>query len=221
MSDITVAVVEDDPLVREAYLAFFNRREGFTFLGEAEDGAAALMLYERLRPDVLLMDIRMPRMSGIEATRLICEKHPEACVVALTTFGNRDHIVAALQSGAAGYLIKGSDAATLDRALHAAVAGEMPLSPSVRRALVEVVTTEDSPAPDDGILTPREAEVVGCLADGLSNQEIARRMYLSEGSVKQYLNHISAKLGARSRTQVLVRAMRLGIVRLEDLPPLG
>ena len=219
MPDITVAVVEDDPLVREAYRAFFGRREGFAFLGEAEDGAAALTLYEQLRPDVLLMDIRMPRMSGIEATRLICETHPEACVVALTTFGSRDHIVAALQAGAAGYLLKGSDAVSLDRALHAAVAGEMPLSPGVRRALVEVVT-KDAPRPaGECILTPREAEVVGCLAGGMSNQEIARRMYLSEGSVKQYLNHISAKLGARSRIQVLVRAMRLGIVRLEDLPP--
>lgn len=218
---VTVVVVDDEPDVRDAYRAFFGRRAGFEWAGEAAEGQAGVALYERVRPDVVLMDLRMPIMSGIDATRAICADDPAACIVALTTFGTREYIVAALRAGASGYLLKDCGADALVQALHDARAGEMPLSPGVRLALVQSMRGDvPADAGQQRIVTPREAELLGWLAQGLGNQQIAERMYLSEGSVKQYLNHIADKIGVRSRTQILVKSLQLRIVDLDSLAAL-
>ncbi len=216
-----VLVVDDDFLVREAFRAFFGRRTDIVLVGEATGGAEALESYERLRPDVVLMDLQMPGMSGIEATGRLCERWPEACVVALTTFGSPDHVVPALGAGASGYLLKDVGADGLVRGIGQALAGEMPLSPPVRRALVSHLAGDRVDDGTDPGLTERERDVLHWLAYGLGNAEIAARLYLSEGSVKQHLSHIGAKLGVTSRTQILVRAIQLGVVDPRHLPPVG
>ncbi|MFT3860332.1 response regulator [Micropruina sp.] len=219
---MTVVVVDDEVEVRDAYRAFFARRPGFSLIGEAADGQAGVAVVAKLRPDVVLMDLKMPLMSGVDATRAICETDPNARVVALTTLATRDHIVAALRAGASGYLLKDCGAEGLVRGLHDALAGEMPMSPGVRLALVDSVRREDAHTQaSSGIVTQREAELLMWLAQGLSNQQIADEMYLSEGSVKQYLNRIADKLGVRSRTQILVRSLQLRIVDLDTLPAMG
>lgn len=215
-----VLVVDDDADVRASYRSFFAHEAAFELVGEARDGAEGVARYASLRPDVVLMDLQMPVLSGIDATRQICERWPDACVVVITTFGTREYVVAALRAGASGYLVKDAGGPALLAALDQALAGDMPLSTPVRRELVAGLVMDD-PAPADHDLTPREVELMGWLAHGFSNQQIARRMYLSEGSVKQYVARISAKLGVSSRTQALVRAIQLGIVDPRSLPPVG
>lgn len=217
-----VLVVDDDAAVRAVHRRFFEDQPDLVLAGEAADGVAAVDAYARLRPDLVLMDLQMPRLSGIGATREICQRWPDACVVAMTTFGTREHVVAALRAGAMGYLLKDTSGRELLGAIAHALAGDMPLSSAVRRELVATVVSETPPdRPTDAGLTPREVELTSWLAHGLTNQQIARRMHLSEGSVKQYLTRISGKLGVVSRTQVLIRAIQLGIVDPDRLPPLG
>lgn len=217
----TALVVDDDPLVIEAYKMMLSSSDDFTICAVANDGREAVGLYARHRPDITLMDLQMPVMGGVEAIEAICSRDPRAVVVALTTFGTRAHVVAALRAGAAGYLMKNIRSAELVAAMNHATAGEMPLSASVRRMLVDEVVAdlpEDNDPADVG-LTPRELDVLGGLAEGLNNVDIARRLFVSEGSVKQYLSHIGDKLGVRSRTQILVRAIRLRLVDPESATP--
>lgn len=214
---IRLLVVDDDPAVRAAYRAMFEPHPELTLVGELADGADAVAGYERLRPDVVLMDLQLPRISGVEATRALCGRWPDAVVVVMTTFSSREHVVAALRAGASGYLVKGVAVGGLVVALRQAIAGDMPLSAAVRRELVASLGTGQ---PVRGhTLTAREVELVGRLAHGLSNAQIARRMHLSEGSVKQYVARIGDKLGVRARTQILIRAIQLGIVDPDALPP--
>ncbi|MDO5533142.1 MAG: response regulator transcription factor [Propionibacteriaceae bacterium] len=221
-SALRLLVVDDDALVREALASFFAGQPDVTVVGEAHDGREAVERYEVLAPDVVLMDLQMPRLSGIDATRQICTRHPSACIVAMTTFGTRDYVVAALRAGASGYLLKDTRGPEVMAALAAARAGEMPLSSGVRRDLVSTLVQDAAPTePADPGLTPRERELTQWLAHGLTNRQIASRMHLSEGSVKQYLTRVAEKLGVGSRTQVLVRTIQLGIVDPSALPPLG
>lgn len=217
-----VLVTDDDPLVREAYRAFFSHQNEFTVCGEARNGSEGVEAYATLLPDVALMDLQMPVVSGIDATKQICTRWPDACVVAMTTFGTSEYVVAALRAGASGYLLKDVGGVALLAGLRQALAGDMPLSSSVRRELVSSVV-EDRPAavvevPDVG-LTQREHELLGWLAQGLTNHQIGSQMYVSEGSVKQYLLHISRKLDVKSRTGILVRAIQLNLVDPHALPP--
>lgn len=215
-----VLVVDDDPLVRDAYRSFLAAQEGFSLVGEARDGAEAVSTYGTVLPDVVLMDLQMPGMSGIDATAAICQKWPDACIVVLTTFGSREYIVAALRVGAAGYLVKDSGARNLVAGIRQAQRGDMPLSASIRRQLVESVTTSDrfGGVPADIGLTPREVELLGWLTQGMTNYQIGRHMFVSEGSVKQYLAHIGAKMNVKSRTQILIKAIQLNIVDPREVP---
>ncbi len=210
-----VLVVDDDAVIRDSYRSIIEHLDGFEHCGGAATGLAGVERYEELRPDVVLMDIQMPAMSGIDATAEICRRWPGACVVVITTFGTADYVVAALRAGASGYLLKDATAEALALSMQQAIDGEMPLSGPVRRALVAAVVTEDAPAPARHpvpALTPRERELIQWLAQGMTNQQIAGAMYLSAGSVKQYMSHVGAKLGARSRTQILITAVRLRLV---------
>lgn len=214
-----VLVVDDEPAVRDAYTGFLQAQDGVEVCGQAGDGQVAVSAFESLRPDVVLMDLGMPRVSGLMATEQICRRWPGACVVALTTFGDRESIVAALRAGAAGYLLKDCGGAALVAGIRQARDGEMPLSAPVRRQLVASVVREGV-LPGRAHLTPRERELVNLLAQGLTNQQIGHRMHVSEGSVKQYLTNVGTKLRARSRTQVLIRAVQLNLVDPHGLPPL-
>lgn len=216
-----VLVVDDDAEVREAYRSFFEAQDAFELIGEEADAVHIVAVYEQQRPDVVLMDLQMPRVSGVEAIRELHARWPKACIVAMTTFGTRDYVVAALKAGASGYLLKDVGGAALLAALHQAMQGEMPLSSAVRRALVASVLDSEVVKTREHKLAPREVELVGWLARGLSNQQIAQQMNLSEGSVKQYVVRVSEKLSVSSRTQVIVRAIQMGIVDPTALPPVG
>lgn len=212
----TVLVVDDDAMVRETFIALFAREPGHELLGCAHTGAEGVALAKQWHPDVILMDLNMPGMGGVAATEQIVANDPGACVVALTTFSDQEHVAKMLQAGASGYLMKHTDRETLLAALAAAKIGEMPLAPEVRQTLVAAVLRDRPPAPERPRLAPRELELLGWLAEGLSNREIARRMYLAEGSVKQYLSQIGEKLKRKSRTQILIRAIQLGLVDPHD-----
>lgn len=212
MGTLRIVIVDDDAQMRGAMMEFLSQEPGHDVVASVGDGRAGVLAFERERPDVVLMDLQMPVLSGIEAIAEIRANDPRACVVAMTTFDTRDRVVAALRAGAAGYLLKDSTAEQICDGIEQAFRGEMPLSAAVRRELVLSVAQEH-PAQRPGIsLTPRQCELVGWLAEGLTNQQISQRMYLSEGSVKQYLNQISQRLGASNRTQVLVKALQLGLV---------
>lgn len=216
-----ILVVDDDPVVREAYRTFFSRHNDYEVVGEARDGKEAVAAYRRLRPSVVLMDLQMPEKSGVEATRDICREWPKACIVALTTFGTREYIVAALRAGASGYLLKDAGGPALLTGIDQAIEGDMPLSAAVRKELVSNVkdVPEAPSVPADPGLAPREKELLRWLAQGLTNQQIGTKMFVSEGTIKQYLSHIGDKMGLKSRTQILVRAIQLGVVDLGELDP--
>lgn len=217
-----ILVVDDDPVVREAYRTFFSRHADYQVVGEARDGREAVDAFRRLRPTIVLMDLQMPEKSGVDATRDICREWPSACIVALTTFGTREYIVAALRAGASGYLLKDAGGPALLAAIDQAIDGDMPLSAAVRKELVSnVVDASDAnrPAAPDPGLAPREKELLKWLAQGLTNQQIGGRMFVSEGTIKQYLSHIGDKMGLKSRTQILVRAIQLGVVDLSETDP--
>lgn len=181
-------------------------------IGEASDGVAGVAAFERLRPDVTLMDLQMVPGGGVEAIQAICSAHPGARVLALTTFSSRGHIVAALRAGAAGYLLKDVRPEQLVIGIRQALQGDMPLSSAVRRELVEAVVSVPKQESRPIHLTWREKELLQWLTHGLTNRQIGRNMGLSEGSVKQYVSHVAEKLGVSSRTQILIRSIQLGLV---------
>jgi DNA-binding NarL/FixJ family response regulator len=192
-------------------------------VGEAADGEQAIELVARHRPDVVLMDLRMPRRDGVEATGVIRANHPETRVVVLTTFADDEHILAALQAGALGYLTKDAGRVQIAQAVRAAAAGQSVLDPHVQQRLLAAAvqggrppSTVDTPPADpaaplpDG-LTAREAEVLGLIAAGLSNREIAERLYVTEVTVKSHVNRLFAKTGARDRAQAVRYAYEHGL----------
>lgn len=182
-----VLIVDDEALVRDAYRSLFEGVCDLNLVREATDGEQAVAAYLEVRPDVTVMDLQMPRVSGIEAMRMIVERDPVACLVAMTTFATRNHVVGALEAGASGYLVKGLPGPHFAAGLRQAVAGDMPLSAVVRRELASAVRAHrehQSPAQEKVTLPPRQLELLRWLASGMTNRQIARHMHLSEGSVK-------------------------------------
>jgi DNA-binding NarL/FixJ family response regulator len=215
---IRVAIADDQMLVRAGFAALLAAEADLEVAGEAADGEEALRLARREKPDVMLMDIRMPGMDGIEATRRIAADPDLAGVhvVILTTFQLDEYIFEALRAGAAGFLVKDTDAAELLRAVRVAAGGEALLSPTVtRRLILEFATRTRRARHVTGAdeLTPREREVVALVATGLSNEEIAGRLYLSQSTVKTHANRAMMKVGARDRAQLVVFAYQAGLVR--------
>jgi DNA-binding NarL/FixJ family response regulator len=215
---IRAALADDQALVRSGFAALLDAEDDIAVVGEAADGDEAVRLAAREQPDVLLMDIRMPGLDGIQATRVIAAdpQLKAVHVIILTTFGLDEYIFAALRAGAAGFLVKDTDAAELIRAVRTVAAGEALLSPGVTRRLIAefAARTKDArPVPGLDDLTDREREVLALIATGLSNSEIARRIYVSQSTVKTHAARAMMKLGARDRAQLVVLAYEAGLVR--------
>ena len=209
----TVVLVDDQPMVR-AGLRLILELEGVDVLGEAGDGREALEVVERLDPDVVLMDVRMPRLDGIEATRRLVEQGARSRVLVLTTFDLDVHVYDALRAGAAGFLLKDVTSDRLVAAVEATAAGETPLAPTVlRRVVDQFVTRRPDGARDPRLerLSERELEVLGLVGAGLSNGEIADRLVISVATVKTHVRHLLAKLDLRDRVQAVVLAHENGL----------
>jgi len=207
---IRVLIADDQRVVREGLSMLVALIDDVQVVGTACDGAEAIRLAEAHRPDVVLMDLRMPGVDGIAATADLRERLPAARVLVLTTYADQDVIVSALQAGARGYLTKDASAEQIETAIRAVHAGQTHLDPAVQETLVAAVTSQPTPVgppgpghkPPDG-LTVREVEVLTLLASGLSNTEIAQRLYLTNATVKTHINRIFAKTGARDRAQAV------------------
>ncbi|MFI8527254.1 response regulator [Promicromonospora sukumoe] len=216
---IRVLVADDQDLVRAGIVATIDAQEGIAVVGEAADGAAALRAVAVCAPDVILMDIRMPRTDGLDATRRILATEPGARVIVLTTFDADDLVHAALDAGACGYLVKDAPIAELTTAIRAAARGDAVLSPAITSRVVERLLAHPPAGfvaavpPAAESLTDRELEVVRLVADGLSNLEIARVVHLSEATVKTHVGRVLTKLALRDRVQVAVWAHRHGVAR--------
>jgi DNA-binding NarL/FixJ family response regulator len=214
---VRVLLVDDQALFREALATLLQVREEIEVVGEAGDGAAALERSAVLRPDVVLMDLHMPVLDGIAATRRLRVEQPEVRVLALTTFDDDEDVFAALRAGAVGYLLKDVLSDRLVEALLAAARGESVLQPSVAAKVVArfaAMPDDAEPRPQPLVvpLSDREIEVLRQLSDGCSNREIATALFLAEGTVKNHVTNVLAKLGARDRTQAALRGRALGLV---------
>jgi DNA-binding NarL/FixJ family response regulator len=214
---VRVLLVDDQALFREALATLLEVRDEIEVLGEAADGAAALQQAAVLRPDVVLMDLHMPVLDGIAATRRLRVEQPEVRVLALTTFDDDEDVFAALRAGAVGYLLKDVASDRLVEALLAAARGESVLQPSVAARVVArfaAMPDDTAPRPQPLVvpLSDRELDVLRLLGDGRSNREIATAMFLAEGTVKNHVTNVLAKLGARDRTQAALRGRALGLV---------
>ncbi|MEU8693828.1 response regulator transcription factor [Streptomyces sp. NPDC048665] len=214
-----VVVADDQTVVREGIVMLLGLLSGVEVVGAAGDGEEAVQLVGELAPDVVLMDLRMPRCDGVEATRRIRSQYPRTQVVVLTTYADDESLFPALRAGARGYLTKDAGGDEIVRAVESVLSGDAGLSPSVQRRLLERLSQPEHPpgpepadvAPDG--LTARETEVLVLIADGLSNQEIARRLHVSTATVKTHINNLFAKTGLKDRAQAVRYAYGKGLVR--------
>jgi DNA-binding NarL/FixJ family response regulator len=216
---IRVLVVDDQTLVREGLVTLLGLIEDLEVVGTAADGEQGIRLAQELQPDVVLMDLRMPRMDGVEATRRLLALEQPPHVLVLTTYADDESVLSALEAGALGYLIKDSSAEDIALAVRTVSAGKAVLEPQVQRRLLELKSGHDmplarpeQPSLPDG-LTQREADVLILIAHGLSNQEIAQRLFISEATVKTHINNLFSKAGLRDRAQAVMYAYRHGLAR--------
>lgn len=216
---IRVLICDDQIIVCEGLEAILSAEPGIEVVAMAQDGAEALELIEKLQPAVVLMDLKMPGLDGIQATHRITSRHPKTRVLVLTTFGDDEWIFDAIRSGAAGFLLKGTPKATLIAAVKGTAEGQTYIDPAIAGRLFAHIA-QRSPQPDTAIvseLSEREIEVLQLLAQGLTNREIAGRLHLSNGTVRNYVSSIFSKLNVADRTQAAVFAMRHGLVDLDNL----
>jgi NarL family two-component system response regulator LiaR len=210
---IRVMVVDDHAVVREGLRTFLQLQDGLEVVGEAADGDEAVRAAEHLRPDVVLMDLVMPRRDGVSAMRELRRRLPATRVIVLTSFTDDERLLPAIQAGAAGYLLKNAEPSELARAVRLAHAGDALLDPSVAARLVDALAGAGGPgsAPAER-LTAREREVLGLLARGMPNKRIARELGIAEKTVKTHVGHVLGKLGVTDRTQAALHALRTGLV---------
>ena len=214
---IRILLVDDQRLMREGLHILLELEPDLKIAGEADSGEAALKAYAELQPDVVLMDVRMPGMDGVEATWRMRERWPAARIVILTTFDDDEYVFEGLRAGALGYLLKDVSGHDLAAAVRTVAAGGALIQPSVAaKVLAEFARIAPPARPADAglaeALSAREVEILRLLTDGLSNREIATRLCLAEGTVKNYVTDILGKLGARDRTQAAIRARELGLI---------
>jgi DNA-binding NarL/FixJ family response regulator len=209
---VTVVVADDQSAVREGLVLLLGTLPGIVVVGQAADGDAAVDLVAATTPQVVLMDLNMPRCDGVEATRHIRGDHPRTQVVVLTTYSDDESIISALQAGALGYLTKDATRAEIGRAVQAAAAGQAVLDPGVQQRLLSAAARAPALPSDDGEggLTPRESDVLRLIAAGKSNRQIARALFVSEATVKTHVNRIFAKTGSRDRAQAMRHAYTHG-----------
>lgn len=190
--------------------------QGFDVVGEARDGEEAVRLADDLKPDVILMDVTMPEMDGVEATRQIKKDRPEVRIVMLTMHADQEVLASAIRAGASGYLVKDCSTEEIASAVRMAASGETALSPQLAASMLDEVRKLDQPAnEEDRVITKREEEVLQLIADGCSTPEVAERLFISQKTVKNHLASIYQKLDARDRTQAVLQAVRMGIVHLD------
>ena len=215
MSTIRVLVADDQPLVRAGIRRVIEADESLVVSGEAADGHEAVALTRALRPDVVLMDIRMPILDGIEATERLVADGTSARIIVLTTFGLDEYVLGALRAGASGFVLKEATPEEILEAIHVVAAGDALIAPAVTRAVIEELGRRPRRA-DLAVrldeLTPREREVLALVAQGLSNAEIASKLVVGEGTVKTHVAHVLAKLSVRDRVQAVVFAYESGAV---------
>jgi two-component system, NarL family, response regulator LiaR len=210
-----VLIVDDHAVVREGLRTFLELQEGLEVVGEAGDGREAVSLAGRLLPDVILMDLVMPRLDGVAAMQELRRRAPASRVIVLTSFADEDRLLPAIRAGAAGYLLKNVQPRTLARAVRAAHRGEALLDPVVAARLVEVISAAPEEEPPDR-LTRREREVLELIGHGFSNKRIALELGISEKTVKTHVGHVLAKLGVSDRTQAALYAVRAGLLSPES-----
>jgi len=206
---IRVLIVEDHNVVRQGLVALINLAEGIQVVGEAADGVEAIAQFRKLLPDVTLVDLRLPKLSGVEIIQRVRSESPQARFVVLTTYDGDEDIYRALKSGAKAYLLKGMTSEELISTIREVAAGRSHIPPAIAERLAERMGTED--------LTPREADVLEQIVQGKSNKEIATELDISEATVKTHINSLLSKLGVTDRTQAATAAIRRGLVPFESL----
>ena len=217
---IRIMLVDDQEMVRVGFRMILEAESDLTIVGEAGDGAAAIELAARADADVVLMDVRMPKMDGIEACRMLRDRYPDTRVMMLTTFDLDDYVHAALRAGASGFMLKDAPAEQLVDAIRIVANGDALLAPSVTQALIDEIARQpvrdraSYPGVDE--LTERELEVLKLMANGMSNSEIAQSLYLGEATIKTHVGRVLSKLGARDRVQAVVVAYESGVVTPGD-----
>jgi len=213
---IRLMLADDHRMLREG-LGRSMREQGFDVVGEASDGAEAVSMAQRLRPDVILMDVTMPEMDGVEACRQVRADLPATQVVMLTMHADQEVLASAIRAGASGYLVKDCSTEEIASAVRMAASGETALSPQLAASMLNEVRKWDkaAAAEEERVVTKREEEVLQLIADGCSTPEVAAKLYISQKTVKNHLASIYQKLDARDRTQAVLQAVRMGIVHLD------
>lgn len=221
MAKIRIIIADDHAVLREGMRQLLEQEKDMEVIGEANDGEEAVKLASKLKPDVALMDIVMPKLSGVEATKLIKKASPATCILVLTAYSDIRYILGLLEAGASGYLLKSARSNEIVGAIRAVRAGESVLDSLVTRKLLERVVTLAREAGEDRVkaqLSPREIEILRLAARGMSNRDIAAKLELSMRTVKAHLSNIFNKMRCSCRTEAIVKGFREGYVSLEDIP---